>query len=159
MNYTVEPLTFSVPLSAGNYSQARKFSRLHQNPDKARQVYLNTLAVQAVSYYCLCLEIDADLAASDSWQPAMQALMDVADLEIKNWGKLECRPVLPGAVVCQVPEEVCCDRVGYVVVEIDEAAKKASLLGFAKTVPTGRLPLSELASLEELINAMPEEPA
>ena len=152
----VEPLTFSVPLSARNYRQAQEFSRLHQNPDKARQVYLNTLAVQAVSYYCRCLEIEADLAASDSWQPAMQALMDVADLDIKNWGKLECRPVLPGAGVCQLPEEVRCDRVGYVVVQIDEAAKEANLLGFAKTAPSGRLLLRELGSLEDLINAIPE---
>jgi hypothetical protein len=162
MSNLTEHLTFTVPLTAENCWQAETFSRLHKNPDKARQVYLNTLAVQAVNFYCRCLGIETDLPASHSAQPAMQAFLDTADLLVKGWGRLECRPVLRGAKVCPLPEDVREDRVGYVVVEIDEDAKQAKLLGFAKTAPTGVLILSELRSLEDLIDEIPEpidEPA
>jgi hypothetical protein len=80
----------------------------------------------------------------------MQTFLDVADLEVKNYGKLECRPVLPDAQVIYVPQEVLEGRIGYVAVQLDESLKEATLLGFAETVSTQELALSELRSLEEL---------
>ncbi|NEQ86859.1 MAG: DUF1822 family protein, partial [Moorea sp. SIO2I5] len=48
------------------------------------------------------------------------------------------------------------DRVGYVVVEINQASNQAKLLGFAKTALGGSLEISKIQSLEQLINQLPE---
>jgi hypothetical protein len=97
-----------------------------------------------------CLGFETDWTQSDSWDSIMQTFLDVADLEVKNYGKLECRPVLPDAEVIYVPQEVWEGRIGYVAVQLDESLKEATLLGFAETVSTQELALSELRSLEEL---------
>jgi len=153
---TTEPLTFTVPITRDVYHQAENFSREQKHPEKARQVYLNTLAVLAVEFYCQCMEVETDLPASDSWNLSPRTLMDVADLVIKDLGKLECRPVLPGEQSCHVPGEVRSDRVGYVVVEINEENNRSTLLGFAESAPAGELKISQLDSLEALIYKFPE---
>lgn len=153
---TTEPLTFTVPITRDVYHQAENLSREQKHPEKARQVYLNTLAVLAVEFYCQCMEVETDLPASDSWNLSPRTLMDVADLVIKDMGKLECRPVLPGEESCHVPGEVRSDRVGYVVVEIDEKNNRSTLLGFAESAPAGELKISQLDSLEALIYKFPE---
>ncbi|WP_414582277.1 DUF1822 family protein [Scytonema sp. PCC 10023] len=89
MSYTIEPLTFTVTLTLSAHSKAKQFARHQSNPQKAKQVYNNTLAVSAVNFYLQCLGFETDLEKSDSWNPAMQSLMDVADLEVKALGKLE----------------------------------------------------------------------
>jgi hypothetical protein len=58
--------------------------------------------------------------------------------------------VLPDAEVVYVPQEVWEERIGYVAVQLDESLREATLLGFAETVSTQELALSELRSLEEL---------
>jgi hypothetical protein len=150
MNHAIEPLTFTVSLALEAHAKAEQFRRQQSSPKKAKQVYFNTLAVYAVSFYLQCLEFETDLQKSDSWNPLMRTLMDVADLEVKNCGKLECRPVLPDSQVCHVPPEVCSERIGYVAVQLSESLKEANLLGFVSQVTTQNLPLSELRSLEEL---------
>jgi hypothetical protein len=80
----------------------------------------------------------------------MQTLMDVADLEVKNYGKLECRPILPEAAVMSVPAEVWTDRIGYVAVQLDESLRKATLLGFVPTVSEGEIALEQLNSVLDL---------
>ena len=147
-----ERLTFTVPLGITDFRVAKQFSSQQKLPAKARQVYLNTLAVRAVNFYCHCLKVETDLEGSYSWDINLRILMDVADLVVKHSGRLECRPVLSGEDVCQFPLEVWSDRIGYVVVEIDEAAKEAKLRGFVKEVETEELPLSKLPDLEDLVD-------
>ncbi len=149
MNRAIEPLTFTVSLSLSAHRAAEKFSRQQSNPRKAKQVYLNTLAVYAVNFHLECLGFETDLENSDSWNPAMQTLLDAADLEVKNLGKLECRAVLPDAEAIDVPPEVWEERIGCVAVQLGESLREAKLLGFVKTA-TGQVPLNQLASLEEL---------
>ncbi len=80
---------------------AQQFSdRLQPSTEKAEQVALNTFAVYAVHFYLKSLQVETDLQKSDSWNPEIHAILDVADLVVKGRGKLECRPVLPGATVC-----------------------------------------------------------
>ena len=81
----------------------------------------------------------------------MQTLMDVADLSVTGLGKLECRPVLPATQVVHIPPEVWSDRIGYVAVHLDRSLREATLLGFTKTVSTDELPISQLRSLEDLL--------
>jgi hypothetical protein len=150
MNPEIEPWTFTVPLAFEAHSRAEQF-RCHQsNPDKAKQVYLNTLAVYAVNVYLQCRGFETDLEESTSWNPVMQMLMDVADLVVRNRGKLECRPVLPDAEVVGIPAEVWEERIGYVVVQLNESLREATVMGFVEKVAKSELPLSQLRSLEEL---------
>ncbi len=147
-----EPLTFTVALSSSAHHLAGQFWRKQTNPQKAKQVYLNTLAVSSVKFYLHCLQIEVDWEASQSWNPVMQTLMDVADLEVSGLGKLECRPVLLGAQVVHIPPEVWSDRIGYVAVQLDSSLQEATLLGFTEKAPlSGELPISQLRSLEDLL--------
>jgi hypothetical protein len=152
MLFTQESAVFTMPLTLKAHQIANQFREQQSNPQKAKQVYLNTLAVQVVQAYLGWFGIETDLAASDSWNGAMQALTDTADLVIQHQGKLECRPVLPGATICEVPPEVWEDRIGYVAVQFDAALSEATLLGFIPDVTEPQVPLVNLRSLDELLD-------
>jgi len=144
-------LTFTMPLTLKAHQIANQFRAQQSCLRKAKQVYLNTLAVQTVATYLNWLRIDAELTASDSWSLAMQTLADTADLVITGKGKLECRWVLSGETVCYIPPEVWLDRIAYVVVQFDRALSESSLLGFVPQVTSLELPLNQLRSLDELL--------
>jgi hypothetical protein len=146
-----ESLTFTVPLSSSAHHLAEQFRRQQSNPKKAKQVYLNTLAVSAVNFYLRCMGVETDWEGSQSRNPVMLSILDVADVEIPNLGKLECRPVLPQDKVVHIPSEVWSDRIGYVVVQFDESLRVATLLGFSQTAGSGELGISQLRSLEDLL--------
>lgn len=147
-----EIITFTVPLGAENHRLAQQFCRQQRDRKKAKQVYLNTLAVSAVKFYLRCMGVETNWSASCSSNPVLQTLMDVADLEIPNLGKLECRPVLPEAHVVHIPPEVWSDRIGFVAVQLDESLQQATLLGFTKNAPeSGELPVSQLRSLTDFL--------
>jgi Protein of unknown function (DUF1822) len=133
MTYTSRSM-FAVPLTSKALKLAKSFQEQYESPAKARQVYLNTLAVYAVDTYCHCLGIETDLEASDSLNPVMQTLMNVADIEITGIGKLECRPVLPTDENCYIPTDTWENRIGYLAVEIDESLREATLFGFYPTI-------------------------
>lgn len=143
-------LTFTIALTQTAHQVADKFCQKQSNFQKAEQVYLNTLAVYAVNYHLQCLGFETDWENRDSWDGVMQSFLNIADLEVRNYGKLECRPVLPDQESLYVPEEVWEERIGYIVVQLDESLEQATLLGFAPKVSTQDLSLSELRSLHEL---------
>ncbi|NJR76883.1 MAG: DUF1822 family protein, partial [Scytonema sp. CRU_2_7] len=130
---------------------ANQFRQQQVNTQKGKQVYLNTLAVQVVSDYLNWFAIKTDLEASDSWNPVIQSLADTADLIVQGKGKVECRPVLPGEEFCQVPLEVLSDRIGYIAVLFNRELTEATILGFVPAVTTSEIPLSQLRSLDELL--------
>ncbi len=140
-----------IPLGTESHRLAQQFSRQLRDRPKAKQVYLNTLAVYATRFYLNCMGVKTDWSASCSWNPVWQNLMDVADLELPNLGKLECRPVLPDTQVVRIPAEVWSERIGYVAVQLDSSLQEATLLGFTQTTSTEEIPLTELGSLEELL--------
>lgn len=150
MNNT-ENLIFTVPLSFEAHSLAQEYSKQHRRPEKAKQVYLNTLAVYAVEHYFQCMGFETDWENSDSRNSLIQKFMDVADLNIKNLGKFECRPVLPDASIMEVPSEAWDDRIGYVAVQLNQSLKQATLVGFVPEIEQqqGIIPLSKLRSLAE----------
>ena len=75
--------------------------------------------------------------------------MDIADLYIPSYGKLECRFVLKGEETVTIPPEVWSERIAYVIVELDESLGYATVIGFARQASQINLPLSELESLTE----------
>jgi len=145
-----ERWTFTVPLALTAHKRAEQLRRYQSNPQKAKQVYLNILAVYAVSVYLECRGFETNWEHSASWNPVIQTFMDVADLVVKNCGKLECRPVLPNAEIVWVPAEVWDDRIGYVAVQLNESLREATVLGFVDQVASSQLRLNQLRSLAEL---------
>ncbi|KAB8316363.1 DUF1822 family protein [Tolypothrix campylonemoides VB511288] len=154
MSNLIKSATFTVPLTADAYQLAQQFSCGQKDSQKAQQIRLNTLAVYAVNFYCKCMDVETELDKSDSWNSASRILMNVADLQIKDVGKLECLTVLPDAKECYVPPDVWDKCIGYVVVQIDEICHEATLLGFVKKVTNEALPLCQLGSLEDLIDCL-----
>lgn len=150
-----EPLTFTVPLSFSAHEIAQECRRQQPHPRKGKQVYLNTLAVYAVEYYLRCMEWESNWESSDSRNSLMLKFLDVADLDVKQLGKLECRPVLPNAEVMHIPADAWSDRVGYVAVRLSQSLREATVLGFVKT-PAREVPLSQVRSLAEMLLYMSE---
>ncbi|HEY9640588.1 MAG TPA: DUF1822 family protein [Coleofasciculaceae cyanobacterium] len=145
-----EDLALPLPLTQHACTLAAQFAHRQPTAQKAAQVRLNTLAVCVVNDYLQMMGIPTDLTVGDSWHPVTQLGADVADLAVLGIGKLECRPVLSSPTYT-VPPEVWEDRIGYVVVQIDEAAREAHLLGFTEQAGEEELPISELRSPEALL--------
>lgn len=149
MNSLAHMFPFTIPLTAANHQTAEKFYQQHSNPQKARQVYLNTLSVLAVNFYLTCLGIKTSFEHSQSWNPALQVLVDTADLWVNDVGRLECRPVLPDAKVCVIPAQVWSDRIAYIAVQLNADLTEAALLGFVNSVATESLPIEKLQPIDQ----------
>lgn len=142
----------TLPLTTEFKQIAQKFAQQCPLSEKAVQIRQNTLAVCAVNAYLQLLDIDTNLSASDSWNPMMQMLANVADLKIPEVGTLSCRPLAPQASTCYVPPEDWQDRAGYVAVVVNEPENQATLIGFTPTVEeTEQVALDKFAPIEMLI--------
>ncbi|NJO40532.1 MAG: DUF1822 family protein [Cyanobacteria bacterium CRU_2_1] len=157
MHDTLEHLIpIVVPITATDRSQAEAFAQAHLHPEKADHVFRNTLAIMATHRYLQMLAIASDPKASWSWHRAGQ-LLDEADLYVpEKQGYLECRPIRQGDTHCWIPETVQSERIGYVIVQLDEPYREGSLLGFVPHVSVSKLPLSDLQPLDYLIDCLTE---
>ncbi|NEP14053.1 MAG: DUF1822 family protein [Symploca sp. SIO2C1] len=147
MNSTEIPMV-SIPLARKAHQLAQQFAAEQTSVDKSKQVYLNTLSVCAVSRYLKRLQVETDLSQGDSWNAGMRLLFDVADLVLPGIGKLECRWVMPGETACVLPPGVTENRIGYLLVQLQESLEQAQLLGFYPAVDGSNPP--ELIKLQEL---------
>ena len=146
-NHESEVFQTIIPLKT--HVEAKKFASHQSQANKARQVYLNTLAVSTVSLYLNSIGWSTNLEHSDSQSLVLQTMMDVADLYIPGYGKLECRFIFKGENVVTIPPEVWSERIGYIVVELEESLKYASVIGFVRRVSQASLPLNRLEPLVE----------
>lgn len=147
-----EDVAVSVPLTLKHHQAAEQFRQQQADGRRGKQIYLNTLAVQAVRAYLKCLGIETDLEASHSWDRTFQTLADTADLLVPARGRLECRPVLPDAKTCYVPAEVWNDRVGYIAVQFNADLTEAVLLGFLPQVDAEEVSLKQFQSLDKCLD-------
>lgn len=163
----IEEFALPLPITQVARSTARQFASQQPTPQKAEQVRLNTLAVYAVNDYLQMMGIPTDLLVGDSWNPVVRLCADVADLEVIGVGRLECRPVRKHQQTWYVPPEVRAERIGYVVVQIDESSLEATVLGFCptanppnpswvtdETLAIDELPISQLQAVEDLIDRL-----
>jgi hypothetical protein len=150
-NHNLDDLALTLPITQAACRTAQQFANQQPTSEKAEQVRLNTLCVWVVNEYLEMMDIPTQLTKSDSWNSVLRLCTDVADLELLGIGRLECRPVRFGEEICYIPPETWEERVGYVVVQIDESRQEAKLLGFVRNVATEELPLSELQPLEDFI--------
>ncbi|ERT09626.1 HEAT repeats family protein [Lyngbya aestuarii BL J] len=154
---------FSIPLFIPSQAKslAEQFAAQQPTPQKATQVYLNTLAVCIVNNYLRIMGIPTNLTTGDSWNPSVRLYADVADLEVVGRGRLECRPIqVPedlNSTACSVPGEVQSDRIGYVIVELDLEQELATLLGFVETA-NDSISLRQLRSPDELLEHLLSSP-
>jgi hypothetical protein len=139
-----------IPLSEQHHQQARQFAQAQATPEKATQVYRNTLAVLALKDCLNWVDIATDFTDSDCANPFLQMAMDVADLKLPDLGTIECRPIQVGEAGCQVPVEVQEERLGFVVVELTSPYQTANILGFTPKLSSATLSRQELQPLEEL---------
>ncbi|MDB9496829.1 DUF1822 family protein [Spirulina major CS-329] len=149
-----EEITPVIPLTAAMQRRARQFAAQQPEASKARQVYLNTVAIAAVANFLKIVGIVSHPEQSDSWNPAVQFATEGCDLMLENLGRLECRvieasPEPPTAIA--IPPEVERDRLGYVVVKIDFFTDEAELLGFVPHLSHNPLPLAQLQPISTLI--------
>lgn len=148
---------FTVPLSLDAHHYAQVLRQHQVSPRKARQVYLNTLAVLAVNAYLQGLGVATNWEASDSADPTMASMLDVADLVVQDLGKIECRPILPEDYAIHIPVEVWADRVAFVAVELDHSLKIATLLGFIESVGAEDVTRDQLHPLGDLLRSLDEQ--
>ena len=140
---------FRAPLTDAFHQTAQGFYQRHTDPQKRKQVYLNTLSVQAAQFFLTCLGIETQLEKSESWNPILQVLADSADLWVDDLGRLECRPVLPQQSAWQIPSEVWADRIGYLFIQVDAELTEATLLGFLPKVKGETITLEKLQPMED----------
>ncbi len=151
MNTNHEQTSFTIPLSIEAHETANQRQQGISNTENAKKIYLNTLAVYAVNYYLDCMGFETKGLNADDSNPCMLSLIDLADLEVKNIGKIECRPVLPDAEYLEIPTEVRTDRVAYVAVQFNQSLRAAKILGFT-TQQRARIHLSQLQSVDNLLD-------
>lgn len=145
-----------LPITETARAIANQFAQNQPSVAKTESVRLNTLAVCAANDYFQMMGIPTQLESSDSWNPVMQMMSDVADLMLPELGQLECRPIKADASTCQVPPDVWDLRVGYLVVAVEEDLQTAKLLGFVPTVASEELPLAQLQPIEDLLDHLYE---
>jgi hypothetical protein len=152
MIYSTETLTISIPLIQADRQTAQQFAQEQPNPDKAKQVYDNAIAVLAVNHYLELIDIKTDLKASDCWNPGGRLGADIADLVLPGIGRLECRAIHTLEQTCFIPPDAFIDRVGYVFVQIDESYREGTLLGYVPESNQSEVWLNQIKPLDDLID-------
>ena len=152
---SMDTYLLEIPLEQTARNLALQFASEQANPQKGKRVYFNTLAVWAVNYFLEWMELETDIDGGDSWNPAMLAVLDVADLVLPGIGKIECCPVMLGETAISLPE-VREKRIAYLAVGFAEPFDKVKLLGFIPAVEivdeTEEISLTNLKPVEELLD-------
>jgi hypothetical protein len=146
-----ERISVTLPITTEVKQIADILAAQQPNIDKARQVWLNALAVGVMKNYFEMMNVPTDLRTSDSQSPWLCMAADIADLVLPGLGKIECRPVKVGQDSCYVPIESWVDRIGYVAVILDEAASRATIEGFLPNVGVENVPLKSFQPIEMLL--------
>ncbi|MEG4508300.1 DUF1822 family protein [Microcoleus sp. F6_B4] len=123
---------FAVSLELTAHRWAEHLAAQQTSPAKGKRVYLNSLAVFAVSRFLDSMGIETDLQAGDSANLALCGLLNATDLVLPGMGNIECLPVLPGEEILNLTGEFREDLIGYVAVQFTERLDAVQLLGFIK---------------------------
>jgi Protein of unknown function (DUF1822) len=155
MNKNHEQTSFIIPLSSTAHKIADSQRQGISNTENSKKIYLNSLAVYAVNYYLESMGFETNYSnaenETENSNPWMLSLIDLADLSVKNIGKIECRPVLPDAEYLEIPTEVMSDRIAYVAVQFNQSLREAKILGFT-TQQLAKVHLSQLQSVDNLLD-------
>ncbi|MGB3510574.1 MAG: DUF1822 family protein [Microcoleaceae cyanobacterium] len=137
-NYTqLRPVI--VPLDIKTHQKASALAAQQSHPEIAKQVYLNILAVAAVSHLLKWLEFETNLEQTHSFNPLLTGLFNATDLIVEN-RQLFCMPILPGETEFSASLDIAKNFIGYVAVQFQQSLDKVEILGFYPAVAENNLP-------------------
>ncbi len=152
---TAKFMPIAIPITATDRRQAYQFAQQQPTQKRSEQVYRNTLAVLLTRRYLQLLGIDTDLEASHSWNSLERLVENIADLYIPSLqGFLECRSLRQSDRKCTIPQEVWSERLGYVMIQLDEPYQEGQILGFVESVSVSELPRSYFQPLDVLLERL-----
>ncbi len=99
------------------------------------------LAVWVVQRYLQRFDYDSDYQSSSVWNPVLQVLTELADLEIfaeeRSLGMVECIPIATDADILEIPEQaVMGEYIAYIAVEINPEHTWGNVVGFTPALET-----------------------
>ena len=130
MNNNTKPKDFRVPCSKESHELADKYAGQQLTTKKAKQVYLNTLAVHVGKKYLETLDFKSSLENTSFSKSFLRMTEDVADVIIPGLGTVEFRYVLPGEASFSIPNPDKKEVIAYVVVAFDDSLNFGDILGF-----------------------------
>ncbi|MBD2353269.1 DUF1822 family protein [Tolypothrix sp. FACHB-123] len=150
----------AIAITATDRIQAYEFAQQQLTQERSQQVYRNTLAVLVTRRYLQLLGIESDLEHSHSWNPLERLIENIADLYIPSLhGFLECRCLRQSDRKCHIPQEVWTERIGYLIVQLDEPYQEGHILGFVESISVTELPRSYFQPLDLLLERLTLEAA
>jgi hypothetical protein len=152
--------TITIELTNEHRAQAYIFAKNQKTPDRAKEVYENTLAILAIKNLLDNLGINNDLSQGFSWNFLGQQIGNIADLYLPDFdGFVECRVIHKTESKCHIPQDIQSDdKLGYLFVELDETYKTAEILGFIEQVSVSELPRSYFQSLDRFLENLESRP-
>lgn len=140
-----------ISLTLSMWKKAKDFADRQAHYQKAQQVYLNTLAVLSVDQYLQRSGFQTDLANSNGYDLTMQTMLDNAELNLPEYGLIDCRPIAPSDQFLRIPDEVQASTIMlHLAVPISKDFHSAKLLGFTPAVKTEKILLTDLQPLVNL---------
>ena len=130
MNNNTKPLIFPVPCSKEAHLLADEYAGQQLTTKKAKQVYLNTLAVHVGEDYLLSLDLKTRSDNTDFSKSFLRMTEDVADVIIPDIGTVEFRYVLPGEASFSIPNPDKKEVIAYVAVAFEDPLDFGNIVGF-----------------------------
>lgn len=162
-------LTISIPITNAMQRRAQAIAQSinHVRPNSAlaSRTRQNALAAQVVDFYLQMIDAPVEESAledlgEETWSNHLPET-DSAMLKLKNLRRLECRAIKKGDRAChiptQIPPEVVQNRLGCLVVELDEDEKEGTILGYVPNGPEATIAVEELQSLDTFLEQLHEE--
>lgn len=145
--------SLKIEFSDQNRYLAHKIAAQTIDPAIQNHLYRHALALQAAALYFQGLGLSSNLELADSSHAAWSLMTGSFDLYLTDLGSLECCAVLPEATHVAIAPESWGNRIGYLIIEIDDSTNSAALLGFIRSVDQQMtVPLTELESLDALLD-------
>ena len=150
MNNNTKPLIFRVPCSKEAHALADKYAGQQVSNEKAKQVYLNTLAVHVGEDYLVSLDFKTRSDNTSFSKSFSRMTEDVADVIIPGIGTVEFRYVLPGETSFSIPNPGKKEVVAYVAAAFDDSLDFGDIVGFVTPKDLLNPKVDMIVSLDDL---------
>ncbi|MEC4853076.1 MAG: DUF1822 family protein, partial [Jaaginema sp. PMC 1079.18] len=146
----------TLPITEAIRQTAHQFATEQTNGQKAFTIYINTIATRLIQNYLTYLDIASYFCKSDLAQPKLRTILNPADLQIANFGQVECRVLLENQTEIKIPATARNNRQGCFVLQLNESLQTAALLGYYPAVNNSlpaQININQLQSIETFITA------
>lgn len=153
--YSTTASKIGLSITTAMRDMAHQFSLEQTQPERAFQIYLNTVSVKLIQRYLTYLDIESYFHKSDLYQPEIRAIFEPADLMVTNFGKVECRWSINRKTEVNIPPEAQKNRRGCFILRVQESLKQAEVLGFYPAIDNtlpATISLTQLQSIETFID-------